>query len=73
MISKFVKQNEDDFQQAMERIQEHQEIEDSSLIMTFELFRDTVTILFQIKLNHASFDKILMINNNKESKYIFEN
>ena len=66
MIKKFVCQSEGDFQEAMERIQEHQEIEDSSLIQIFKLFRETVSIISKIKLNFNSFNEIISINDNKE-------
>jgi ERCC4-related helicase len=67
MIRKFVLQSEGEFQDTMERIQEHQEIEDSSLILIFTKFRETVTIISKIKLNHFTFDSIITINDDPES------
>jgi hypothetical protein len=71
MINKFVRQSENDFQDAMESIQENQEIEDSSLIQIFKLFRETVSIISNIKLNFSSFNEIITINDNEKGNYFY--
>lgn len=68
MVRNFVLKNESDFQETLDHIQEHQEIEDSSLIEIFKVFRATLKVLSRIKLNHASFDRIMRINADAQSR-----
>jgi hypothetical protein len=70
MIGKFILQSRDQFDDALERIKATQEIEDSSTIVTFESFEETLKILFEMKNNFNSYENFFEINKNDDSKKI---
>lgn len=70
MVKKFLLQKEEQFMEALERIKATQEIEDSSVIITFQTFEETIKILFRLKLNFDSFEKFFSINQDKISIHL---
>ena len=69
MIDKFLSQNEGDLQETLDRIEEYQEIEDDSILHFFKLFRENINIISKIKLNYSSFDQIIVIPDDQESRF----